>query len=152
MNQTLVNIFTLLERIGLVDVLLPFALVFAIVYGILERVKVFGKDNRNANLIVAMVMGFLVVGVINYVNIINDIVRLFGLIVIMIICFALIYGLFGKDLAFIKKKTGSGGDDKGSSGSEGKKSDGKDSGKGGSSPADGYSTRDWKPGDKVFRE
>jgi hypothetical protein len=69
---------------------------------------VLGKGNKNANAIVAMVLGFLVVGVVNYTNIINDIARLFGLLVVMAIAFALIYGLFGKDISLIKKRDKSG--------------------------------------------
>jgi uncharacterized membrane protein YgcG len=127
MNQTLVNIFTFLEKIGLVDVLLPFVLVFVIVFGVLERTKVLGKGKTNANKIVSVAMAFMVVAVINYTNIINDIARIFGLLVVMALSFILIYGLFGKDIALIKKKAagqgkssggGSGGGSGGSSSSK----------------------------------
>jgi len=132
MNQTLVNIFKLMEQIGLVDVLLPFILVFVIVFGVLERTKVLGVGNRNANVIASMVIGLMIVAAVNYVNIINDIARLFGLLVVMAVAFALIYGMFGKDLKFIKKKkegAGSGGSGSGSQKSSGKKSDSGKSGK-----------------------
>lgn len=127
MNQTIVSIFTFLERLGLVDVLLPFVLIFVIAYGIFDRTQVLGKNNKNANVIVAMVLGFLVVGVINYVNILNDIVRIFGLLAIMAVCFALIYGLFGKDLQFIKGNKGDSGSSSSNSSKKGQaKPDGAD--------------------------
>lgn len=151
-NPTLVNIFTFLQRLGLVDVLLPFVLVFVIVYGILDKVKILGKDSRNANLIVAMVMGFLVVGVINYVNIINDIVRLFGLLVIMVICFAIIYGLFGNDLQFIKKKSGASGGSTKSGGSGSSSGSSRSSGSGPGKSGSWDKVGDFGPGSPPFNE
>jgi hypothetical protein len=124
-SETLRSFFIFLERIGLVDVLLPFILVFAIVFGILEKTLVLGKDKRNANLIVAMMMAFMVVAVINYTNIINDIARIFGLLIIMVVAFALIYGLFGRNLQIIKKKEGSSGGRKPSSDRSGSGKSGK---------------------------
>ncbi len=104
LNQSLVNIFTFFDRIGVVDVVLPFILVFTIVYGILEKTLVLGKNSHNTNVIVATVLGFLIVMAVNYVNIITDMVRLFVLLVIMALAFALIYGIFGSDIHFLKKK------------------------------------------------
>ncbi len=49
----------LLKDIGMIDFFLPFLLVFAIVYGILERAQVFGADRHDINAVIAMVIGFM---------------------------------------------------------------------------------------------
>ncbi|MCD6371230.1 MAG: hypothetical protein J7L39_00740 [Candidatus Aenigmarchaeota archaeon] len=50
------------ESMGIFDYYLPFALTFAIFYGLLERIKIFGKGTtaRRVNLIVSVVVAFFV--------------------------------------------------------------------------------------------
>jgi len=47
-----------LESVGVYDYLLPFLLIFAIVFGILTYLRIFG-DNKGIHLIIAMVIGLL---------------------------------------------------------------------------------------------
>ncbi len=49
----------LLKDIGIIDFFLPFLLVFAIVYGVLERAQIFGADRHDINAVIAMVIGFM---------------------------------------------------------------------------------------------
>lgn len=57
----------MLERAGVADVILPFALVFTVVFAILEKTKILGVDPdterpmSNLNAMVALVMGFSVI-------------------------------------------------------------------------------------------
>jgi hypothetical protein len=65
------NVIAFFDRLGVYDVVLPFLLVFTVVYGIMERSKVFGthggtegeegSTKKNLNAMVAFVIGFLVV-------------------------------------------------------------------------------------------
>ena len=41
------NVVAFFDRLGVYDVVLPFLLVFTVVYGILERSKVFGTQGGN---------------------------------------------------------------------------------------------------------
>lgn len=49
------------QSVGVFDYVLPFLLVFAIVFGILETTKVLGKE-KSIHLIVALVIGLLAIG------------------------------------------------------------------------------------------
>ena len=56
-----INIASILldwERIGVFDYVLPFLLIFAIIYGILEATGILGK-NRGINVVIAVVIGLL---------------------------------------------------------------------------------------------
>src|SRR3989344_6860080 len=55
------NTIAQLNAIGLTDVLLPFFLIFTIVYAILQQTKILGENSKNFNVIIALVMGFAVV-------------------------------------------------------------------------------------------
>ena len=53
------------------DVLLPFLLVFTIVFAILEKTNILGEDKKNFNVIIALVIGALLVSQTALVEIIN---------------------------------------------------------------------------------
>jgi len=54
------EIFAQWEQMGLYSFILPFLLVFAIVYGITSSVKIFG-DNKGVHVIISIVVGLLAV-------------------------------------------------------------------------------------------
>lgn len=47
------------EQAGFFSYALPFLLIFALVYGVLARVGIFGKDNKPINGIIALVVGLM---------------------------------------------------------------------------------------------
>ncbi len=83
----------LLVDLGLLDVVLPFILVFTIVYGFLQKSKVLGTDNgvpkTKLNTTVALVFGLFTVAFANYVRVIHEIV-LYSVIAIFGVIFSLI--------------------------------------------------------------
>ncbi len=96
-----------LESYGLTDALLPFLLIFAVVFAILQKVKIFGKDKRNINVILALVIGLLVVipHVTNsyppggdVVEIMNNAIPNVSLILISIIMLLILVGVFGSEI------------------------------------------------------
>jgi len=79
-----------LDKLGIFDVILPFVLVFCIVYAVLDKTMVLGtvkgKPNKRLNSMVAFVMGFIFIAFSNYVG---------GLFTaIPIIIFVLLIGIF----------------------------------------------------------
>ncbi len=88
-----------LDSLGVVDVFLPFVLVFTIIYAFLEKTKVFGEEaghsKHKINAIIAVIIGLFVVGSANILNLTNTIVQYIGLLSIIVISFALLLGLFG---------------------------------------------------------
>lgn len=52
------NLLAYWEQIGVFSYVLPFLLIFAVVFGILMKIRVFG-DNRGLNAVIALVIGLL---------------------------------------------------------------------------------------------
>ena len=92
-------------RLGIYDVLLPFLLVFTIVFAILEKSKVFGTEviggeqitRKNLNSMVAFVVGFLVVASSRLVAIINETMANMVLLLLLSVCFLMLVGSFMKE-------------------------------------------------------
>jgi len=90
------------ERLGIYDVVLPFLLVFTIIYSILERTKIFGTEKvegkeysrKNLNAMVAFVIGMIVVASTQVVAIINRGLAKVILLLVMIISFMILAGSF----------------------------------------------------------
>jgi len=95
-----------LENLGLLDVLLPFLLIFTITYAVLQKSKILGDRAKNFNTIVSFVlaMATIIPHVIgrgpDVVVIINR--ALPNVSVLMIACMMalLLMGVFGKDITF----------------------------------------------------
>lgn len=78
-----------LQQIGFYDVFLPFLLVFAIVFAVLEKTKIFGERGR-VNLIIALVIALLLVVQRDIVNTINTFLPSVSLILVIVLAFLLV--------------------------------------------------------------
>lgn len=95
-----------LEKWGLTDVLLPFLLIFTIFFAILQKTNVLGRDKKNWNITVAIVVGLLVViphitgsypGGMDVVEIMNKALPNVSLVIVAIVMFLILVGLLGGD-------------------------------------------------------
>ncbi|RME77362.1 hypothetical protein D6774_04770 [Candidatus Woesearchaeota archaeon] len=93
------------DRIGIYDVVLPFLLVFSIVFAILEKSKVFGTEvledgkrytKKNINSMVAFVVAFLVVASSEIVRIINESLANMVILLMLAVSFLILIGVFYK--------------------------------------------------------
>jgi len=99
--------FAQLEDLGILDVILPFILIFTLVFAILQKTKIFGEnesENKRYNAVVALVMGLAVVfpHVLGYyppnrdiVNIINQSLPNVSVIIVAIVMALLLIGALG---------------------------------------------------------
>src|SRR3989344_1734813 len=93
------------EEIGLYDVVMPFLLVFTIVFAILEKTKVLGTEEiegkkytkKNLNSMVAFVMAFLVVASAQLVEIITTVSANAAVLLFLSALFLLLVGSFFKE-------------------------------------------------------
>ncbi len=101
------NVAASLQNFGVVDFLLPFILVFTIVFAVLQRTKILG-DNKNFNVILALVLGLLFViphitGTypLGYdpVAVMNQSLPSISLVAIAAIMLLLLMGIFGTDFS-----------------------------------------------------
>jgi hypothetical protein len=97
-----------LAELGVLDVLLPFLLIFTIVFAVLQKTKILGDGRKNFNVIVALVMALSVViphvtgsyyATFGFdpVTVINDALPQVSIIVIAIVMMLIIIGVFGND-------------------------------------------------------
>lgn len=98
--------FAQLEYLGLFDILLPFVLIFTIVFAVLNKAKLFGTgdETRKYNVVIALVMGAAVVfpHVMGYyppdgdiVNIINQSLPNVSVVIVAIVMALIILGVMG---------------------------------------------------------
>lgn len=102
-SASFTEVFLRLEAMGLTDLLLPFLLIFAIVFAVLQKVNIFGKK-KNINAVVAIIIGLLVViphitG--NYppgadaVEIINNSIPAVSVFIVGVVMLLILIGVFG---------------------------------------------------------
>ena len=96
------EIISFFDNIGIFDVVLPFLLVFTIVFALLERTKVFGVEEiegkkytkKNLNSVAAFVIAFLVVASSRLVEIITAVSSNFVVLLFLVVLFLLLVGSF----------------------------------------------------------
>lgn len=97
-----------LGKIGVYDIILPFLLVFTIVFAILEKTKILGVEKvgervvtkKNINSMVAFVIAFLVIASTKLVAVINEVMANVVLLLILGVSFLLLVGTFFADKEF----------------------------------------------------
>lgn len=96
-----------LVKLGIYDIVLPFLLVFVLVFALLEKTKVLGietsKDSKgekveytkkSLNAMVAFITGFFVIASTQLVAVINQSLSQIFLLLLIIVCFLLVWGSF----------------------------------------------------------
>lgn len=93
-----------LNKIGVYDIVLPFLLVFTIIFAILEKTQIFGTEKiqgkevtkKGLDAMVAFVMAFFVVASSQIVEIITDVSAQVVVLLLSIIFFLILIGTFFK--------------------------------------------------------
>jgi len=104
-DSILRGIIGFMEKIGVYDIVLPFLLVFTIMFAILEKTKVLGMEKvgeheytkKNLNSMVAFVVGFLVIASAQLVEIITTVSSQIVVLLLASILFLLLIGSFYKE-------------------------------------------------------
>ncbi len=89
-----------LRDFGFFDIVLPFLLVFTIMFAILQKTEILGKDRRELDAMVAFVTGMLVAATNKVVTIISDALPNLIVLVIAILGFLILLGTFYKQGEF----------------------------------------------------
>ena len=103
------NAIVMLQNFGFFQVVLPFLLVFAVLYGILSKSAIFGdpadKENvRTINAIIAFVGGFIVVTATPVVEAINNLVPQASFLLIILLLMMLSMAFFGINVAGLESE------------------------------------------------
>ncbi len=99
-----------LDNWGLSDVMLPFLLVFVIIYAVLQKTRILGESKKNLNVIIALIVGLLVViphvtgrysGYYDPVQIINESLPQVSIVLVAIVFLLILIGVFGQEQVFL---------------------------------------------------
>ncbi|MBD3319423.1 hypothetical protein GF342_05965 [Candidatus Woesearchaeota archaeon] len=105
-QTVLAGVIEFMARLGVYDVVLPFLLVFTIMYAILEKTKVLGTEKwngediprKNLNAMASFVVAFLVVASSQIVSIITEVSAKVVVLLVLVIFFLMLIGTFyGKE-------------------------------------------------------
>ncbi len=103
------DVIIYLENVGVADVLLPFILVFTVIFAILQKIKLFGDESKRFNVVIALIIGLAVViphvlrpSENDVVNIMNKAFPSVSLFIIAILAVFLLIGLWGAKPKFTK--------------------------------------------------
>lgn len=88
---------TIFQSAIFTDYLLPFLLVFVIVFGILEKTKLIGDGKKQLNAIIAFVIGLIFVGALYPKEILGNLILFLTVSLIVIFVFLLLYGFVRGD-------------------------------------------------------
>lgn len=97
------------EEFSLLDVVLPFMLIFVVVFAVLQKTKIIGEGRRQFNTIVALILGLMVViphvtGTYppgrDVVEIINTALPQVSLLVVVVLAALLLIGVFAPGVMF----------------------------------------------------
>lgn len=109
-NLQLENFIMSLDRWGLTEVMLPFLLIFVIVFAILQKTRILGESKKNLNVVVGIIVGLLVViphvthrfsPASDPVLIINNSLPQVGIVLVAIVFLLILIGVFGQDVVML---------------------------------------------------
>lgn len=87
------NIFVYLQQYGFYDFVLPFLLLFAVIFGILTYMKLF-KDQKAVQVLIALVFGLLATRFPFYTDFVNFISPRLGVAIMILLLLLILIGLF----------------------------------------------------------
>nr|MBC8443979.1 hypothetical protein [Candidatus Woesearchaeota archaeon] len=104
MVSTFRGVLEFFQDLGVYDVILPFLLIFTIVFAILEKAKVFGTEEidgtkytkKNLNAMASFVISFLVIASSQLVEIITTVSSQMVILLLLSIFFLILIGSFYK--------------------------------------------------------
>lgn len=74
------------------DIILPFLLVFALIFAVLEKSKLLGDDKHQINAIISLVIAGILIGFSNYVTMIQQFMIFLVIALVILFVFMMIYG------------------------------------------------------------
>jgi hypothetical protein len=95
------GLVTYLDNFGITDIIIPFVLIFTILFAVLQRIKLFGDQSKKYNVVIALAIALLsifphVTGRyqdFDIVNVINSSLPQIGLILIALVLLMVLVGL-----------------------------------------------------------
>jgi hypothetical protein len=100
MSSYLMNALEDLKNFGLFDVLLPFMLVFVIIYAVLTKTKILG-EKKQFNVAIALVMALFTIVATPVIEIINKAIPNVSIVIVAVIMVLILIGVMGGQVSWI---------------------------------------------------
>lgn len=75
--------------------ILPFVLMFVVVFAILEKTQILGREKRQINAIVAFIFSLMFIAVPSVVGVTQQMIPIIGVIIIILLSFMMLFGFIG---------------------------------------------------------
>lgn len=84
---------TIISSPFFVEGVLPFLLVFVLVFAVLQKSKIFGDEKKQINALIALVVGLIVISFSYYTNIIVSLIPILAVGLVVILVFLMLWGI-----------------------------------------------------------
>ncbi|OIO81498.1 hypothetical protein AUJ84_00980 [Candidatus Pacearchaeota archaeon CG1_02_32_132] len=95
---------TILQNTFFSELVLPFLLVFVIMFAILQKAKIFGEGKKQIDALVALVIGLIFIAFTNAVGIVTSLIPFLAVGAVIILVFMILYGMVFKEGEFEMSK------------------------------------------------
>lgn len=75
------------------NIILPFLLIFTIVFAILQKSKILGDGKKQIDALVALAIGLIVVSYAAYTDVISKLLPVMAVLMVVILAFLILYGM-----------------------------------------------------------
>lgn len=82
---------TILQSAFVTDLVLPFLLVFTLVFAILEKTKLLGDEKKQINAIIAFVLGLIFISFSTYVGVTTNIMGVVAVVAVILLAFMMLF-------------------------------------------------------------
>ena len=89
------DLFYSLQGSGRYEYVLPFLLIFAVTFAILEKVKILGEEKKGINAVVAIILGLIFVTQFSLVYTLNSFLPKISLFIIIAVMVLILFGIMG---------------------------------------------------------
>ncbi len=77
------------------NIILPFVLMFVVVFAILEKTQILGKEKRQINAIVSFIFSLMFLAVPGVIGVTQKMIPIIGMIIIILLSFMMLFGFVG---------------------------------------------------------
>jgi len=79
------------------NILLPFALIFTVVFAMLDKTELLGK-RKDINAIIALIFGLIAVGVPAAIGVVQNLIPVIAVVLVILLVWLLVFGFVGKEI------------------------------------------------------
>lgn len=88
---------TILQSAFVTELVLPFLLIFTLIFAILEKTKILGDDKKQINAIISLVIGIIFISFTKYVGLTTNLIGIMVVVAVVILIFMMLFSFASGD-------------------------------------------------------